>query len=181
MTEKADRYREISLNYQECNQPFTRSRKQVKEAKRKRRKERQREKVDAMAKPIQWRPLGEAPKWLQTYAEEQRRKATPDELRLLAVLAEVLPRHKLHCDFQFPIGRYILDFFIPETRLCIELDGAHHFTKEGRLHDQRRRKWLWKHRQIRVVRFPNGRVRQNMMEVVMLILRSCGPAYEMRE
>lgn len=172
-----EKYRKLSLNYQPCNQPFPLSPEQRGRAKKTRRKARKLAQVEKLAKPVQWRPLGQAPKWLQDYATEQKRNATPTELALLGVLAEVLPRHKLHCDFQFPIGKYILDFFIPEVRLCVEVDGAHHFTKEGRLHDQRRRRWLWKHKGIRVVRFPNSRVVGDMNGVVCAILASCGPAY----
>ena len=32
---------------------------------------------------------------------------------------------------QFSIGRYILDFYCPELKIAIELDGSHHFTANG--------------------------------------------------
>ena len=43
---------------------------------------------------------------------------------------------------QFSIGPYILDFYCPEIRLCIELDGEHHFYKEGCEHDEQRTEYL---------------------------------------
>ena len=45
---------------------------------------------------------------------------------------------------QFSVGPYILDFYCPQLRLCIELDGAHHYTLEGSEHDYLRDVWLLK-------------------------------------
>ncbi|MBR6590004.1 MAG: DUF559 domain-containing protein [Bacteroidaceae bacterium] len=59
---------------------------------------------------------------------------------------------------QFSIGSYILDFYCPALRLCIELDGNHHFTIEGDLHDTRRDNWLWKEHGIQTLRFENKEV-----------------------
>ncbi len=40
-------------------------------------------------------------------------------------LWSVLRRDQLGCRFrrQFPVGPYVLDFFCPERRLCVEVDG----------------------------------------------------------
>ncbi len=43
---------------------------------------------------------------------------------------------------QFSIGSYILDFYAPEVKLCIELDGQGHFTPEGADHDWHRDQYL---------------------------------------
>ena len=56
---------------------------------------------------------------------------------------------------QFSIGAYILDFYSPEIRLCIELDGATHFTEGGSDYDCNRTEYLRKEHDIVVLRFEN--------------------------
>jgi very-short-patch-repair endonuclease len=53
---------------------------------------------------------------------------------------------------QHPIGPYILDFYCPMHRLCVEVDGAGHDFLERALRDERRDAWL-NDQGIRVVRF----------------------------
>lgn len=55
---------------------------------------------------------------------------------------------------QFSIGSYILDFYCPKAKLCIELDGASHFTPYGLEADSNRSQFLSK-LGIRVLRFEN--------------------------
>ena len=43
---------------------------------------------------------------------------------------------------QHPVGRYILDFFCPKARLCIEVDGEVHTRDEQRARDAVRDAWL---------------------------------------
>ncbi len=43
---------------------------------------------------------------------------------------------------QHPIGPYILDFYCPELKLCIELDGAMHTTTTGAIRDEIRTRQL---------------------------------------
>ena len=66
---------------------------------------------------------------------------------------------------QFSVGAYILDFYCPELKLCIELDGAGHYNSEGLRHDYVRDKHL-SELGIRVLRFENLAVLK--MQPVML-------------
>ncbi len=66
---------------------------------------------------------------------------------------------------QHSVGGFILDFYCPSERLCVELDGAHHFTPEGLVNDQRRTAFL-NSVNIRVVRFENCRVFENLAGVL---------------
>jgi very-short-patch-repair endonuclease len=43
---------------------------------------------------------------------------------------------------QHPLGRYILDFYAPAAKLCIEIDGHGHGDPDQAAHDQRRDSWL---------------------------------------
>jgi very-short-patch-repair endonuclease len=60
---------------------------------------------------------------------------------------------------QHPMGRYILDFYCIELRLCIELDGRFHNTDEGAARDEARSQEL-STRGVTVIRFWNDDVRE---------------------
>ena len=58
---------------------------------------------------------------------------------------------------QHSVGPFILDFYCPEVKLAIELDGQHHFTSSGYEYDETRTAWLAQY-DIRVIRFENVEV-----------------------
>lgn len=66
---------------------------------------------------------------------------------------------------QFSIGGYILDFYCPKAKLCVELDGASHFTPYGLEFDAARTEYL-NQLGIRVLRFEN-RVLKESPELVI--------------
>lgn len=66
---------------------------------------------------------------------------------------------------QFSIGGYILDFYCPKAKLCVELDGASHFTPYGLEADAARTEYL-NQLGIRVLRFEN-RVLKESPELVI--------------
>ena len=66
---------------------------------------------------------------------------------------------------QFSIGGYILDFYCPKAKLCVELDGASHFTPYGLEADAARTEYL-NQLGIRVLRFEN-RVLKEFPELVI--------------
>lgn len=55
---------------------------------------------------------------------------------------------------QHSFGNYIMDFYCTTEKLCIELDGAHHYTEEGLMYDEKRTKYLNEYG-IQVIRFEN--------------------------
>ena len=62
---------------------------------------------------------------------------------------------------QRPIDNFIVDFYIASLKLVIEVDGASHFTEEGRARDAARTRILEGYG-LRVVRFTNGEVMRNI-------------------
>ena len=56
---------------------------------------------------------------------------------------------------QFGVGPYILDFYCSQLHLCIELDGAPHYTIQGGENDLQREEWLLQEHGIRTIRFEN--------------------------
>ncbi len=99
--------------------------------------------------------------------KELRSHATPAE----AVLWKMLKgRNADGMKFrrQQGIGPYVLDFYCPELRLCVELDGSSHDYKYE--YDEQRTKFLQK-QGIRVLRFRNDQVWQGIYSVVDEIVR----------
>jgi very-short-patch-repair endonuclease len=73
---------------------------------------------------------------------------------------------------QHPIGRCIVDFYCPASRLVIELDGEAHSTEDRTERDKRRDRWL--HDQgLRVIRFGARDVMIDLQSVVTAILLAC--------
>jgi len=62
---------------------------------------------------------------------------------------------------QYSVGPYILDFYCPERRLAIEVDGGQHANVYGQPHDAHRDSYL-RELSIRVIRFWNNGVLQNI-------------------
>jgi len=71
-------------------------------------------------------------------ARQLRRAATLPERLLWAALRR--KQHGLRFRRQHPAGPYILDFYCPSARLCVEIDGAQHDLTTAK--DQRRDRWL---------------------------------------
>ena len=74
---------------------------------------------------------------------------------------------------QHPCPPYVLDFYCVELQLAIELDGSQHFTPEQLGYDLRRTRHL-QSLGIRVLRFNNRQVLEEMNEVLEEVLRIAG-------
>ncbi len=70
---------------------------------------------------------------------------------------------------QHSIGNYILDFYCPQEKLGIELDGRDHFTDNGYEADTKRTEYL-NSLNIKVIRFENKEV-FNQLEGVLEEIR----------
>ena len=71
---------------------------------------------------------------------------------------------------QFGFGPYILDFYCPEIRLCIELDGEVHKSAEAAEFDEQRTEFL-RHNNVEVIRFDNEVVFYNTQGIIEEIQR----------
>ena len=69
---------------------------------------------------------------------------------------------------QHGFGPYVLDFYCPSIRLCIELDGEVHDSQEAQQHDSDRTSFLNQNR-IHVIRFRNEEVEQSIELVLQRI------------
>ncbi|MGB2769680.1 MAG: endonuclease domain-containing protein [Candidatus Zixiibacteriota bacterium] len=75
---------------------------------------------------------------------------------------------------QHPIGRYVADFYCPEAQLAIELDGKVHDVRDQKEYD-RVRKEMIETGGIRVVRFKNEEIEQNIEAVLKKVLSLTSP------
>jgi very-short-patch-repair endonuclease len=71
---------------------------------------------------------------------------------------------------QFSVARYILDFYSPEYKLCIEADGGQHYEEKGRLRDERRSRELSR-AGIQILRFSDVDILNNIEGVCEKILK----------
>ncbi len=99
-------------------------------------------------------------------AKSLRKEMTEEEKHLwfdfLCALSVRVKRQKV-------IGRYIVDFYIPEVKTVIEIDGLQHTTPEARKADEERDLYL-RSLDITVLRYSNESVRKNFRGVVADIL-----------
>jgi len=76
---------------------------------------------------------------------------------------------------QYGAGPYILDFYCPEKKLCVELDGGQHNASEHREYDKQRTEYL-SSLGIKVIRFWDNEVFDNTQGVVEGIFSAVTPS-----
>ena len=70
---------------------------------------------------------------------------------------------------QKPVGDYIVDFYCPKAKLIIEVDGAQHFTPEGKANDKTRDE-VMQGLGFTVLRFTNSEVLKKTDKVMKMIV-----------
>ena len=84
---------------------------------------------------------------------------------------------------QYGIGSYIADFYCPQRRLVIEVDGGQHFSKEGKNYDTQREEYM-SSLGIRTLRFSNLDTLKNMdgvWERIVRVVKELPPAPSFRK
>jgi very-short-patch-repair endonuclease len=80
-----------------------------------------------------------------------------------------LLRNRQRCNAKFRreyvAGPFILDFYCPNAKLCVECDGLLHFTPEGIERDKRRTEWL-NAQGIEVIRFTSQEIEDDTQRVL---------------
>jgi len=69
---------------------------------------------------------------------------------------------------QYGIGRYVVDFYCPKLKLAIEIDGDSHFTDQAQEYDREREAYI-QSLGLKVIRFTNLEVRNNLNQVLQVI------------
>jgi very-short-patch-repair endonuclease len=71
---------------------------------------------------------------------------------------------------QHGIGRYVADFYAPDIHLVIELDGDSHYQDDAQEYDRIRDEFM-RSMGLRILRFTNDEVMNNLDEVVLKIFQ----------
>ena len=101
------------------------------------------------------------------YRQLLRRTETPMERKLWRYLQNrQIDGYKFRQQHGF--GPYVLDFYCPALRLCIELDGEVHDTSQVKLKDDIRTEFLNANR-ISVLRFSNEEIDKDINSVINII------------
>jgi len=101
--------------------------------------------------------------WIERRAAELRKTMPDAEVILWTFLQNrQLGGHKFRR--QYVVGRAILDFYCPQRRLAVEVDGATHDVDE----DERRDAWLAT-KGIQVLRVDNDEVYREIYDVLVHI------------
>ncbi|MFA6586279.1 MAG: endonuclease domain-containing protein [Candidatus Paceibacterota bacterium] len=106
---------------------------------------------------------------------ELRKKQTKQE----EILWQCIRNRKLGVKFkrQYSIGGYVLDFYCPEIKLAIEIDGIQHSKKEEVLYDQERTEYL-EILGCKVLRFKNLELENNLGKVLLRIKKFTPSPYK---
>lgn len=91
---------------------------------------------------------------------ELRKQQTPSEKQLWSKLRNK-QFHNLKFYRQYSVGYYILDFYCPQKKLAIELDGSHHSKPDEIIYDQERTLYL-NAAGIDVIRFYNHEIENDL-------------------
>ncbi|WP_338268863.1 endonuclease domain-containing protein [Marinomonas pontica] len=75
---------------------------------------------------------------------------------------------------QHGIGPYIVDFYCPEKRLVIEIDGDSHYNLDTQVYDRKRDDFM-RSLGLQVMRFTNQDILENLGSVLEVVLQSTQP------
>ena len=103
-------------------------------------------------------------------AQFLRKNMTPEEKQLWYQFLNKLP---FRVKRQHRIEGYIVDFYIAEKKVVIELDGKQHLMEENKIADEKRDKKLaeWG---ITVIRIPNKNINDDFGKVCNWLLNELG-------
>jgi len=109
---------------------------------------------------------------IEEFREQQIYNRNVSELKAKSILDQLEIRY----EYQKIYGPYVLDFYLPDYRIDLEMDGFHHKFK--RKSDKRRSQWLRK-RNVTTVRFWNSALKDesDFKELLLEKLSLCTPTY----
>ncbi len=102
---------------------------------------------------------------LVSRAKELRQNMTLAEKK---IWYDYLRYFKYRVHRQRPIDKFIVDFYCPQLKLVIEIDGDSHYAENAQKYDQERTEILQGYG-LKVIRFNNEDVLHNFMDIVPLI------------
>lgn len=113
-------------------------------------------------------------KTLVENAQTLRKDMTPEERHIWYDFLKFLP---LVVKRQYNIGNYILDFYIANNKIAIEIDGSQHLEPGNVKADEKRDEFLLENG-ITVLRYSNKEINSNFTNVCTDILNHLGMTFD---
>ncbi|MFQ3598369.1 MAG: endonuclease domain-containing protein [Chloroherpetonaceae bacterium] len=104
----------------------------------------------------------------RTEMKDLRRTLRRNQTEAEAIFWSKVRNNQLaNCKFrrQYSVERFVIDFYAPEVRLAIELDGGVHFTDEAQARDKAREAVISQY-DISFLRFTNSDIKLNLQGVL---------------
>jgi len=73
---------------------------------------------------------------------------------------------------QYSIGSFIVDFYCPEIKLIIEIDGATHSSEKEIIYDKERQKYL-ESLGLKIKRYTNTEIKENLSDLMYDLEELC--------
>jgi very-short-patch-repair endonuclease len=109
--------------------------------------------------------------YLKPLSKSLRKRMTKEEIILWARI-----RRKQVNNLQFyrqkPLGPYIIDFYCPKKKIVIEIDGGQHYDQNNYEKDLERDRYLREALKLKVIRFTNLDIKQNLDGVLEVIYQA---------
>ncbi len=101
------------------------------------------------------------------FRRKLRKESTKEERKIWNIVRN---RNILNLKFfrQYSIGKYILDFYCPQIKLCLEIDGGQYNRPADRSHDENRANYLGS-LGVTILRFWNNEVNCSIEGVYLKI------------
>lgn len=106
---------------------------------------------------------------MRTFARALRKNATREEKHLWY---DFLASYPVRFRRQVSFGSYIVDFYCPQAKLAVELDGSQHYEGVGPSYDETRTRRLNEVYHLHILRFTNLDIKQNFEGVCLEIDRA---------
>jgi len=99
--------------------------------------------------------------------KDRRKQLRDNSTEAEKILWQRLRNNKLGFKFfrQYSIDGYVLDFYCPEKRLGIEIDGGYHRSENAKIYDLYRTRYIEAYG-IKVIRFWNSDIDNYLKEVL---------------
>ena len=107
---------------------------------------------------------------VKSYRRILRKKSTPAEVFFWQIIRNNKFKGKKFRRL-YSVGKYIIDFYCPEEKLGIELDGEYHFYPEQILYDKTRTDYIESFG-IKILRFENNEILFNIENVLSEISKN---------
>jgi very-short-patch-repair endonuclease len=105
-------------------------------------------------------------------SERDKRRSLRNNMPLAEkiVWAKIRSQQIEKCRFrrQYSISAFVIDFYAPELKLALEIDGDSHFVEGAQAYDYEREAFL-KDKGVKILRFTNSQVYENLDGVLEVI------------